>query len=313
MADIGGHRDEDSRWEEDLVAVVVCAAAACSTFILLSFVSVRNSRHGRRLGNRIRNRATFAQVTTFLSDAEFHRAFRRRRTSFMELLSVLKTELSRDQRMEMVSSGSPVEPAVRLALTLRVLGGGSHHDLAMLFRIATITVYALFNATIIAINNLLALPGVPLEDIEKLQKLAERFVLSRWTHNPLFGVVGALDGIALKITKPDDEHVPRNYWCRKGYYAIPVKAVMDSSYRLMHISAMAVGSTHDSLPFPFSKLGIALENGGLPDGYWIAADAAYECLNCILSPWSERQVKDHENGVARDAFNYYQRSSRVHV
>jgi hypothetical protein len=108
MADIGGHRDEDSRREEDLVAVVVCAAAACSTFILLSFVSVRNSRHGRRLGNRIRNRATFAQVTTFLSDAEFHRAFRLRRTSFMELISVLKTELSRDQRMAIVSSGFPV-------------------------------------------------------------------------------------------------------------------------------------------------------------------------------------------------------------
>jgi hypothetical protein len=108
MADIGGHRDEDSRREEDLVAVVVCAAAACSTFILLSFVSVRNSRHGRRLGNRIRNRAIFAQVTTFLSDAEFHQAFRLRRTSFMELLSVLKTELSRDQRMAIVSSGSPV-------------------------------------------------------------------------------------------------------------------------------------------------------------------------------------------------------------
>jgi hypothetical protein len=131
----------------------------------------------------------------------------------MELISVLKTELSRDQRMAIVSSGSPDEPAVRLALTLRILGGGSHHDLAMLFRIATINVYAVFHATINAINNLLALTGVPLEDIEKLQKLAERFVLSRRTHNPLFCVVGALDGIFLKITKPDDEHVPRKYWC----------------------------------------------------------------------------------------------------
>jgi hypothetical protein len=220
MADIGGHGDEDSRREEDLVAVAVCAAAASSAFILLAFVSVRNPRHRRRLGNRIRNRATFAQVTTFLSDAEFNRAFRLRRTSFTELLAVLQTELSKDQRMAIVSSGSPIEPAVRLALTLRILGGGSHHDLAMLFRIATITVYAVFHATIDAINNLLALPGVPPKDTAKLQKLAEGFVLSRRTQNPLFGVVGALDGIALRITKPDDEHVPRNYWCRKGYYAI---------------------------------------------------------------------------------------------
>jgi DDE superfamily endonuclease len=154
---------------------------------------------------------------------------------------------------------------------------------------------------------------VPLEDTEKLRKLAEGFALSRRTQNPLFGVVGFFDGIALKITKPDDAHVPRNYWCRKGYYAIPVQAIVDSSYIFMNMSAMAVGSTHDSLAFSLSKLGIALEHGGLPDGYWIAADAAYECSNCIISPCSEQQIKDPENGVARDALNYYQSSSRVHV
>jgi hypothetical protein len=145
--------------------------------------------------------------------------------------------------MAIVSSGSPVEQAVRLALTLRILGGESHHDLAMLFRIATITVYAVFHATIDAINNLLELPGVILEDTAKLQKLAEGFVLSRRKQNPFFGVVGALDGIALKITKPDDEQVTRNYWCRNGYYAIPVQAVVDSSYRFMYMSAVAIPKT----------------------------------------------------------------------
>jgi hypothetical protein len=104
----------------------------------------------------------------------------------MELLSVLKTEISKDQRMAIVSSGSPVEPAVRLALNLRILGAVSHHDLAMLFCIDTITVYAVFNATIDAINNLLALSGVPLEDTEKFQKLEEGFLLSRRTQNSLF-------------------------------------------------------------------------------------------------------------------------------
>jgi hypothetical protein len=113
----------------------------------------------------------------------------------MEHLAVLQSELSNDQRMVIISSGSPVEPAIRLALTLRILGGGLHHDLAMLFRIATVTVYS----------------GVPLEDTAELRKLEEGFALSRRSQNPPFGVVGALDGIALKISKPDDGHVPRNY------------------------------------------------------------------------------------------------------
>jgi hypothetical protein len=82
----------------------------------------------------------------------------------MELIPVFQTEISNDQRKAIVLSGSPVETAVRLALTLRILGGGSHHGLAMLFRIATTTVYAVFNATVNAMNNVLALPGVPLED-----------------------------------------------------------------------------------------------------------------------------------------------------
>jgi hypothetical protein len=92
-----------------------------------------------------------------------------------------------------------------------------------------------------------------------------------------------------------------------------VQAVVDSRYRFTYMSAMAVGSTHDSLAFSLSQLGIALERDGLPEGYWIAADAAYECSNCILSPWSENQVKNSEHGIARDAFNYYQSSSRVHA
>jgi hypothetical protein len=145
--------------------------------------------------------------------------------------------------MAIVSSGSPVESAVRLALTLLILSGGSHHDLAMLFRIATVTVYSVFHATIDAINNLLSLPGVPLEDAADLRKLAECCALSRRTQNPrYFGIVGALDGIALKLSKPDDGHVPRNYWCRKGYYAIPAQAVVDSRNRFTYMSAMAVGS-----------------------------------------------------------------------
>jgi hypothetical protein len=138
MAEACGRvRGDDSRRRDDLVAATVCAAAACSAFILLGFASARNPRRRRRLGNRIRNRATFAQITSFLSDAEFQRAFRLRRTSFMELLAVLQSELSNDQRMAIIFTGSPVEPAIRLPLTLRILGGGSHHDLAMLFRIAT--------------------------------------------------------------------------------------------------------------------------------------------------------------------------------
>jgi hypothetical protein len=90
MAVAGGRvRGDDSRRRDDLVAVTVCAAAACSAFILLYFISAGNPRRRRR----IHNLAAFAQITSILSDAGLQRAFRLRRTSFMELLAVLQTEI----------------------------------------------------------------------------------------------------------------------------------------------------------------------------------------------------------------------------
>jgi hypothetical protein len=57
--------------------------------------------------------------------------------------------------------------------------------------------------------------GLPFDDIGKLDTMAQQFTESRAHSNPLLGCVGAVDGIAVKIAKPRDCRVPRNYYCRK--------------------------------------------------------------------------------------------------
>jgi DDE superfamily endonuclease len=62
-----------------------------------------------------------------------------------------------------------------------------------------------------------------------------------------------------------------------------------------------------------SKLGIQLKTTGMKSSYWLAGDAAYDCRNGLLTPWSQSQVNDPTCGLDRDSFNYYHSSSRMHV
>jgi DDE superfamily endonuclease len=159
------------------------------------------------------------------------------------------------------------------------------------------------------------MPGVPMGDTAKLRKLADKFVESRTPASPLYGCVGALDGIAICITKPLDKFFPRNFFCRKGMDAIPVQAVVDSSYKRLYMSANCVGSTHDSLSYACSVLGRKLADtvGDNMHGFWNAGDAAYDCQNGVSTPWAKVQLQHETEGIWRDSFNFFHSSLRMHA
>lgn len=52
-----------------------------------------------------------------------------------------------------------MQSAVNLAITLRMLSGGSYHDLMMLFRIGRFTAYDILASTTDAVIAELSLPG----------------------------------------------------------------------------------------------------------------------------------------------------------
>jgi hypothetical protein len=82
----------------------------------------------RRSGSRRRSRQRFCTLESVLSLNEFTRAFRMTHSSFWALLSVLERDLTRDEMMAARSSAGRVEPAIRLALTIRILSGASYDD-----------------------------------------------------------------------------------------------------------------------------------------------------------------------------------------
>lgn len=262
--------------------------AACALLVVFATAMLHEIEHNddlvmlpsryrprcRRPSKR-RERTRFESRTAYLSDTEFHRAFRLSRRAFDKLVVLLHPYLVRDEAQAKRSSGGAIEPAMRLGITLRMLSGGLHHDQMISWCIGRSTTYAVFKDTTCSINTVMSMPGVPLRDESKLQALANEFSSSRALPNPLYGCVAALDGIAITITKPPDEYVPRNFVCRKGFYELPVQAVVDARYRFLCMSCRCSGSTHDSVAFDVSELAEKLRVEGLRPGYWIAADPAY--------------------------------------
>merc|ERR1712216_215635 len=55
-----------------------------------------------------------------------------------------------------------------------------------------------------------------------------------------------------------------------------------------------------------SKLAKQIENGDLPDPFYITADASYVASDSIVTPYSGEKLSDPD-----DAFNFYQSSQRI--
>jgi DDE superfamily endonuclease len=101
------------------------------------------------------------------------------------------------------------------------------------------------------------MPRIPSAHGE-LQRIAQDFVISRQPLNPVQGFVGAVDSICIEKQKTEDECCPRDFYYRKGMYAIPAQAVVDAKYRFLYLSAKCAGSTPDAIAWESSILGMRL-------------------------------------------------------
>ena len=266
----------------------------------------RRQKRRKRLEHR---RITFYEVTSWYTDEEFKNTYCMDRDTFERLVTRLEPLLTRDVDMAKRSSAGVLTPQVRLGITLRLLCGAQPQDLMLLFRVARGSVNMVFRETTEAICDTLKFPGVP-TDYNELRDLAHRFKTSRRLPNPLHGCIGAVDGIVIRVRQPESDYGPRHFFNRKGYYAICAQVLVDSDYRVRCYSALATGSTHDSVALEISNLGSFLRAGKLPDVFWIAGDNAYAVSETVLTPFGRSYARP---GSYEDAFNYFLSSMRVHV
>jgi hypothetical protein len=232
-------------------------------------------------------------------DRYWNGLYRIPRDCFEDLLNTIGDDLHKDFKKAANSGGDPIPPRMRLSMTLCYLGGGRVWDIAIMHHVSIAAFYVALWETIAAINKNVAIPGIPYDDIDELNKIAKG--MKHASGGVFEHCVGAIDGLAIRIRCPRFAANPRSYFNRKGYFSMNLQAVCDANLVIRCYSLRTAGATHDSLAYDVMDLSKALEAGRLPEGYWIVGDDAYPNTEFMCTPYTGKQP----NGSPKSNFCYY--------
>lgn len=203
---------------------------------------------------------------------------------------------------------APLEPGLKLAITLRYLATGDKYStLQYQFRVARNTISLLIPEVCRAIaleykDELVVCPTSP----DEWRPIAEEF-LNRWN---IPHACGALDGKHIAIRCPPN--TGSLYYNYKGFFSVVLMALVDAMYKFIWVDVGGIGSMSDCQIFNESELKECLENGSigfpLPDllpfddretPYYILGDDAFGLRTFLMKPYSLRGMTKEQR-----IFNY---------
>ena len=198
-----------------------------------------------------------------------------------------------------------VPAEVKLAMCLRYLAGGDTQDLWLIYCVDRSYVYKCIWLVVDGINALLVV-DFPLHDVSKLRKLEAEFrAASRggiWQ-----GQVGAIDGVHFEMEAPTLKDVsnPMKYYVERkhGFFLLCI-AVCDAQRRFLFFDISQVPTTHDSLAWGVTDLGVRIANGELPAPFFLNGDAAFALSPSMVTPSGD---------PALDDYDYFQSSNRMPI
>ncbi len=192
----------------------------------------------------------------------------------------------------------PLSPGLKLALTLRYLATGTdYRTLSFAFRVGVSTISDFIPEVCRAIissyrDEAMNLPLTP----QAWRALADQFQ-TKWN---VPHAIGALDGKHIAIKKPAGSgSLYHNY---KGFFSIPLLALVDAEYRFIWMELGGVGHMSDAQIFRGSELFEHLEDAAIrlppatplpgeqaPDfPYFILGDDAFALSSYLMKPFSRR-------------------------
>lgn len=197
----------------------------------------------------------------------------------------------------------PLEPGLRLAITLRYLAtGDNYRTLSYGFRVAPNTISSIVYETCEAIiaeylEEVIVCPTTP----EGWKMVAQGFS-DHWNfHN----TVGAIDGKHIAMRPPGKSG--SYYYNYKGFHSLVLLALVDSNYKFIYVDVGANGATSDAGIFMNTPLRAALEDnrvglppreplpgGDRPIPYFIVGDDAFALKEYLQKPFPHRGLSRHE-------------------
>lgn len=290
---------------------------------------------------RTRVRKSWAAFRDWLTERQFRRYFRMSKVLFQQLvddisIAVGAQEFKSEQYLQQQingafmfpdpsnniliahhdSTGGFVSGEIKLAITLRVLGGASYLDCSLFFEVSFNHAHKIFKEVIV---NWIRHPSFgPINGIEyccndaQMNAVALQFTQS--SRGVINGCIGALDGWLVKIKKPckrDGVQNPQSFYSRKGFYAVNTQVIVDRNKRILFRSIMSRGAEHDSTAFRNSGLyGWLLDNYLVlvEKGYHFIGDSAYAIKSFLHTPYDNAAHSSDE-----DNYNFFHSSSRIIV
>ena len=191
-------------------------------------IEISNLRKAAAKKRKFKTRQSWQTFQSRLSDRQFRRYFRTSRECFQHLCDKIEGNVGRlkfkseqylrDLRVGRISEGKKglmddahlkstggfISGEVKLALTLRLMAGGSYMDLALLYETGFTYSYEIFHDVIsnwINDDKLVNINGEEyLDDEERMAKVANDFAIG--SNGLITGAIGALDGWLVKIRRP---------------------------------------------------------------------------------------------------------------
>eukprot|EP00037_Helgoeca_nana_P003094 m.38083 g.38083 ORF g.38083 m.38083 type:complete len:489 (+) comp13287_c0_seq1:277-1743(+) len=239
-----------------------------------------------------------------LTDVEFVQRYKVTKRRFASLSAALDPYLSPKRHDS--DGTNALSTDLKLSMTLRFLAGGAPVDILDIHGVRSLsTFYTHLWATCEALDIVLEFPDLVHD--ETLWETVARAFGNKRTDGYLAGMIGALDGIHIRIFKPLVRGT-NAYFNRKGFFSVNCQAVADHESRFLWMSIRCPGSSHDSLAWRVSDLSVELAHAIGKRGYWLAADDAYAQSAPILTPYPGRNIGD-----IKDVFNFYHSSARMRV
>ncbi len=294
--------EQDARRKKVLVGALAAEMAANLSNMNAGYYCVEG-----RERNLFRDRSHVVGKITSMKDNWFKRQYRLDKPTFDQLLATILPDLQlsdKGMKMAILSSGSAIDPIIKLAITLRLLAGGSYLDIAFGYCVADNTVLPIAKTVISAINRRVKNIHFDPTDLAQMEYLESTFV--KYSNGMFPGTVAAGDGVVFRMQKPLLDQVEGNvtsFYTRKGYYAYGLQGFVDGDCKFVSISMKTCASTDDGTSYLLSKLSQLIRDGMLPKRFHVVLDAAYTCTNQELCPWP--QPRKGELSAEKDTFNYY--------
>lgn len=235
-----------------------------------------------------------------MPDDQFVLFYRISRNAFEEIFEKVLPSLITTSAV-----GDSIDPAKKLALTLRYLATGDDFmTLAHLFRVGASTVRAVIKDVTGAIathpffKSLVEFPSTE-EDYFKIAK--DFFDMFQFPD-----CVGAVDDTHIKIQKPRVD--PTSYFDYKKDYSVHLQAVCDSKTRVMFYFIGAPGKNNDGGVAEMSGFNDMLRRGRIPERYHIVGDPAFALHTNLMNRYPGLHLLPWES-----RYNYRQSRARMVV